>query len=85
MIGIHEIVTIIGWILVFIGFLIALFAALLTLLSATRVRGGGALLIGPFPIIFGTNRESLKLVLILTVIVMFFAFFLMLLSYVLVR
>jgi uncharacterized protein (TIGR00304 family) len=28
-----------------------------------KVKGGGAIIIGPFPIVFGTDKESLKTVL----------------------
>jgi uncharacterized protein (TIGR00304 family) len=33
-----------------------------------RVKGGGAIIIGPVPIVFGTDKESLRTVLLLSII-----------------
>ena len=33
-----------------------------------KVRGGGAIIIGPIPIVFGTDKQSLKTVLLLSTI-----------------
>jgi uncharacterized protein (TIGR00304 family) len=59
-----------GAILVFAGFLIVFVAVLLMFFTATRGKGkfegGGAVIIGPFPIVFGTDRESLKILLLLS-------------------
>ncbi len=60
-----------GVILVFAGFLIAFVAVILMFFNTTRgkgkVKGGGAVVIGPFPIVFGTDRESLKILLLLSI------------------
>jgi uncharacterized protein (TIGR00304 family) len=60
----------IGIALVFSGILVFLGAILLLILSSVKrdrnVRGGGAIVIGPFPIVFGTDRESVKKVLLLS-------------------
>ena len=60
----------VGIALILAGFAIAFIAVLLMILTAARgdgrVRGGGAVIIGPFPIIFGTDKESVKLVLLLS-------------------
>jgi uncharacterized protein (TIGR00304 family) len=60
-----------GVILVFAGFLIAFVAVILMFFTTTRgkgkVKGGGAVIIGPFPIVFGTDRESLKILLLLSI------------------
>ena len=60
-----------GVILVFAGFLIAFVAVILMFFTTTRrkgkVKGGGAVVIGPFPIVFGTDRESLKILLLLSI------------------
>ena len=60
-----------GVILVFTGFLIAFVAVILMFFTTTRgkgkVKGGGAVVIGPFPIVFGTDRESLKILLLLSI------------------
>jgi uncharacterized protein (TIGR00304 family) len=41
-------------------------------------RGAGIVLIGPFPIIFGTDIESIKAVIILTIVLILLVFFLFL-------
>jgi len=60
----------IGVILVFAGFVIAFVAVVLMFLTTMRgrgkVKGGGAVIIGPFPIVFGTDRESVKILLLLS-------------------
>ncbi len=33
-----------------------------------EVKGGGAVIIGPFPVVFGTDRDSIKTVLLLAII-----------------
>jgi len=59
-----------GIILVLAGFLMAFVAVILMFFTTTRgkgkVKGGGAVIIGPFPIVFGTDRESIKIVLLLS-------------------
>jgi uncharacterized protein (TIGR00304 family) len=61
-----------GVILVFVGIIIVVVAALLILSANTKgrgkVRGGGAIIIGPVPIIFGTDKESMKTVLLLSIV-----------------
>jgi len=61
-----------GFIIIFLGFTIALAAVLLMAIRGRRaggkVKGGGAILVGPIPIVFGTDRESMKIVLILAII-----------------
>lgn len=65
-------VATIGFGLVFIGFILALIAVILLATrsanAGTKTRGGGILLIGPIPIIFGTDRESVKILVILSII-----------------
>jgi uncharacterized protein (TIGR00304 family) len=60
-----------GLALVFIGVIIIVVATLLLIFSNTRkggkVKGGGAIIIGPVPIIFGTDKESLKTILLLSI------------------
>jgi uncharacterized protein (TIGR00304 family) len=59
-----------GIVLIFAGMLIILAAILLLFLSNVKregkVKGGGAIIIGPFPIIFGTNKETVKTILLLS-------------------
>ena len=60
-----------GVALILVGvFIIAIVIFLLSVKSAGKgkVRGGGAVIIGPVPIIFGTDRKSLKTVLLLSIV-----------------
>lgn len=62
----------VGFGLVIIGFVLALIAVILittrSMSPGTKTRGGGVLLIGPIPIIFGTDRESVKVLVLLAII-----------------
>jgi uncharacterized protein (TIGR00304 family) len=57
-----------GVVLVFAGFIIAfiavIFMFLTTMKGKGKVKGGGAVIIGPFPIVFGTDKESIKMLLL---------------------
>lgn len=58
-----------GIALVFVGVLIIIVAVILLFISGAKkgnVKGGGAIIIGPIPIIFGTDEKSLKIVLLLS-------------------
>jgi len=59
-----------GILLVFAGFIIAFIAVILMFLTTMRgkgkAKGGGAVIVGPFPIVFGTDRESVKILLLLS-------------------
>jgi uncharacterized protein (TIGR00304 family) len=58
-----------GIVLVFVGILIIIIAVVLLFVSGAKkgkVKGGGAIIIGPVPIIFGTDKKSLKTVLLLS-------------------
>lgn len=71
--------------LVFVGFAIAFIAVALLFLRGFRskggkVRGGGAVIIGPIPIIFGTDKESVKIILVLSIILVALLLVLTLLS-----
>jgi len=61
----------IGTILIFAGFIIAFVAVILMFFTTARgkgkVKGGGAVIVGPFPIVFGTDRESIKILLLLSI------------------
>jgi uncharacterized membrane protein len=60
-----------GTALVLGGILIMIVAAVLLVLprkgKTGKVRGGGVILIGPIPIVFGTDKKSLKTVLLLSI------------------
>jgi uncharacterized protein (TIGR00304 family) len=58
-----------GVALIFIGVLIVIIAAILISVSGAqkgKVKGGGVILVGPIPIVFGTDKKSLKAVLLLS-------------------
>ena len=58
-----------GIALIFFGVLIIVVAVLLLSISGAKkgkVKGGGVIMIGPIPIIFGTDLKSLKTVLLLS-------------------
>ncbi|MGA3404551.1 MAG: DUF131 domain-containing protein [Candidatus Bathyarchaeia archaeon] len=67
------------------GILLALAAVTLMILSgkkgADRARGGGILLIGPVPIIFGTDRESATFLILLAIALIAIVMVLMILPY----
>jgi uncharacterized protein (TIGR00304 family) len=56
-----------GIALILVGAIIILISLALLFLKSVKgerkVKGGGAIIIGPFPIIFGTDKESIKTVL----------------------
>lgn len=63
----------VGFSMIFVGLAIALIAVLWLVFSGVKggkgkVRGGGAIIIGPIPIIFGTDKESVKIILLLSII-----------------
>jgi len=63
----------VGLTLVLVGFAIAFVAVVLLALRGARggkgkVKGGGVVIIGPIPIIFGTDKQSVKIILVLSII-----------------
>ena len=87
-----KIITL-GFLLVFIGILVIL-AGMLSMVyqtwktggdgvekPETGVRGGGVIMIGPIPIIFGSDVAALKIVMILAVVLMVIAVILFFLVY----
>jgi uncharacterized protein (TIGR00304 family) len=69
--------TTLGLSLISIGFIIALLAMLLIILrgSRGRVKGGGIILIGPIPIIFGTDRRLIWFMILAAIIIIIIALF----------
>jgi uncharacterized protein (TIGR00304 family) len=61
-----------GTALALAGMLIMTVATVLLLLSKKektgKIRGGGVILIGPIPIVFGTDKQSLKTILLLAIV-----------------
>ncbi len=77
-----------GIMLVFVGVLIIVVAViLLSVLGAKKgkVKGGGAIIIGPVPIVFGTDKQSLKTVLLLSLALTVMLVVAMFLYYLLLR
>ncbi len=74
-----------GVILILAGFLVTFIATILLFLKASKgkgeVKGGGAIIIGPFPIVFGTDKESVKLLLLLSIILIVLLLVFMVFSY----
>jgi uncharacterized protein (TIGR00304 family) len=56
----------------------ALFIAIGILATAKEVegRGGAVIMIGPFPIVFGTDIEAAKTLIVLTIVLIILAFLL---------
>ena len=75
----------IGIILILAGFLVTFIATVLLFLTAFKgkgkIKGGGAIIIGPFPIIFGTDKESVKILLLLSIILIALLLVFMAVSY----
>lgn len=60
-----------GIALIFIGFLLVFLGTLISALGGEgEVEGGGVIMIGPIPIVFGTSRGAVTLVSILAVLLM---------------
>lgn len=70
-IGLYEI----GLFLIISGFIVII--AGFILMTRVRGHGGGVLLIGPIPIIWGSDKESLKWLIIISVIFIIFYFLLL--------
>ena len=62
-----------GIALVLVGLVIIFVATLLLFFASAKSRGenkgGGAVIIGPFPIAFGSDKESVKLLLVLSIVI----------------
>jgi uncharacterized protein (TIGR00304 family) len=77
-----------GLVLVFVGVAIIIIAVVLLSVSGVRkgkVKGGGAILIGPIPIVFGTDKKSLKTVLLLSLVLTVMLVIAMVVYYLLLR
>jgi len=62
----------VGLLLVLGGFTLAVVSVLMLIVrrgrSGSNLRGGGIVMIGPFPIIFGTDKESVKTLVLLSIV-----------------
>jgi uncharacterized protein (TIGR00304 family) len=78
----------IGLTLIFVGFALVFIAVVLLFLRGVKgkgrgkVKGGGVVIVGPIPIIFGTDKESVKIILILSIILVALLLIWMAFSYV---
>lgn len=60
-----------GIVLIFVGLIlviVAIFAASSDSARKGKVKGAGIIMIGPVPIIFGTDKESVKTILVLATV-----------------
>ena len=73
----------VGLVFIFLGFMVVFLAALLVLRKGApfrgRTRGGALIMIGPIPIVFGTDKETVKILLILSMILVVIVLVVMLL------
>lgn len=64
----------IGLLLTLAGFAVGILAFILAILKSARgagqVRGGGVVMIGPVPIVFGTDKESARILILLAIVLM---------------
>lgn len=64
----------IGLLLAIAGFALAIAAIFVAILrsskGAGRARGGGVVMIGPVPIVFGTDKESTRILMLLGIVLM---------------
>jgi len=78
-----------GIALIFAGMVVILVTILLLFLSSIKgekkVKGGGAIIIGPFPIMFGTDKESVKTVLLLSLTLTILLIIVMVIFYLMFR
>ena len=75
-----------GIALILVGIIIIIAAVLsLSVRSSgkNKIRGGGAVIIGPIPIIFGTDRKSLKTILLLSIALTILLIVVMIINYLL--
>ncbi len=79
-----------GFALVVVGVIILVVTILILSVRSAgkgtgKVKGGGAIIIGPVPIIFGTDKKSLKTVLILSIVLAVLLFVIFIVEYFLLR
>ena len=71
-----------GITLIVLGFSVSFIAILLMLIRSLsfrgKIKGGGLVMIGPLPIIFGTDKESIKILIALAILLIIIVVVLML-------
>jgi uncharacterized protein (TIGR00304 family) len=78
----------IGIILVVIGIIVIVVAIIFSLIGGTKkgkIQGAGVIIIGPIPIIFGTDKKSIKSILALTLALMIVILIILVIYYWLLR
>ena len=64
----------IGLLLAIAGFVVGILAFIIAVAKSMRgggkVRGGGVVMIGPVPIIFGTDKQSTRMLVLLAIVLM---------------
>ena len=61
-------VVILGFMIAFVGVILIFIATLMGAGKGAKVEGGGLVMIGPIPIVFGTSRGVVKILLILGIV-----------------
>jgi uncharacterized protein (TIGR00304 family) len=71
----YSLTTFIGTVTIFVGITLVVIAILMLLLNRGKasVRGGGVIMIGPIPIIFGSDPKTVKWLIILAIFLMIIA------------
>jgi uncharacterized protein (TIGR00304 family) len=71
----------IGLLLALVGFAVGILAIFVAILRSARgtgqVRGGGVVMIGPVPIVFGTDKESARILILLGIVLILLGIVLM--------
>lgn len=85
-----ELLSSIGFALIIVGILIIIVAVLLLSIRSAgknqgKIKGGGVVIIGPVPIIFGTDKKSLKTVLLLSIVLTVLVLIVIVVQYLLLR
>jgi uncharacterized protein (TIGR00304 family) len=75
-----------GSALIFAGIVIIFVAIILLLISSIKgegkVKGSGVIIVGPVPMIFGTDKQSIKIILLLSITLTILLIILVILSYI---
>ena len=68
-----------GFILIILGIILSFIATVIMFFNRLRdrkakvIRGGGLIMIGPIPIIFGTDKKTMKILILLSITLMVMA------------
>ena len=83
-----EILSLAGIVLIFVGLAIVVISILLKSVRSSgkaNVRGGGAVIIGPVPIVFGTDKKMVRSMLILAIVLTLLVLTVTVVNYLLAR